>query len=166
MTQWQPEVFTLIGINLFLVLGLLTYLLGNRFPKALPYIYEAAALSGLGYLVFNKAYLVQTDENTRLGYSVAYLTMALTSVVTANFYLAASKRLWTIAKAWLGAFSFPSILVAVFFAIQYSSVQGSFSILNSHIGLMMLALGVGIGLTVSFSPETVKILHRGREVKQ
>lgn len=118
MTQLQPEIFTLIGINLFVVLGPLTYLLGNRFPKALPYIYEAAALFGLGHLMFSKAYLMQADENVRLGYSFAYFTVALTSVVAANLYLATAKGPWTIAKAWFGAFSFPSILVAVF--LSYS----------------------------------------------
>lgn len=166
MNQLQPEVFTLIGINLFLVLGLLTYLLGNRFPKLLPYVYEAAALFGLGYLVVSKAYLVQADENARFVYSFAYFTMALTSVVGANFYLATAKRLWTIAKAWLGAFSFPSILLAVFFVLQYSSVQGSFSALNSQTGLATLALAAGISLTVSFGPETANVLRRSKEVKQ
>src|SRR3989304_3390331 len=105
MTQLPPEVFTLIGINLFLVLSLLTYLLGNRFPKALPCVYQVAALFGLGYLVVSKTFSVQVEESTRFWYSFAYLTTALTSVVAANFYVAAEKRLWIIAKAWFGAFS-------------------------------------------------------------
>jgi len=166
MTQLPPEVFTLIGINLFLVLSLLTFLLGNRFPKALPYIYQVAALFGLGYLVVSKAFLVQVEESTRFWYSFAYLTTALTSVVAANFYLAAVKRLWTGARAWFGAFSFPSILVAVFFVFQYSSMQGGIFSLTPQIGLVCLAFAVGIGLTVTFSPATVKMLRRGKEVKQ
>ena len=166
MTQLPPEVFTLIGINLFLVLSLLTYLLGNRFPKSLPYIYQVAALFGLGYLMVSKAYLVQFEESTRFWYSFAYLATALTNVIAANFYVAAEKRLWTIAKAWSGAFSFPSILVAVFLVIQYNSMQGSIFPLTPQIGLVVLALAVGIGLTVSLSPATVKMLRRGREVKQ
>jgi hypothetical protein len=166
MTQLPPEVFTLIGINLFLVLSLLTHLLGNRFPKALPYIYQVAALFGLGYLVVSKAFLVQVEESTRFWYSFAYLTTALTNVVAANFYVAAEKRLWTIAKAWFGAFSFPSILVAVFFVFQYGSMQGSIFPLTPQISLVVLAFAVGIGLTVTFSPATVKMLRRGKEVKQ
>jgi hypothetical protein len=166
MTQLPPEVFTLIGINLFLVLSLLTHLLGNRFPKALPYIYQVAALFGLGYLVVSKAFLVQVEESTRFWYSFAYLTTAVTNVVATNFYVAAEKRLWTIAKAWFGAFSFPSILAAVFFVVQYGSMQGSIFSLTPRIGLVVLAFAVGIGLTVSLSPRTVKMLRRGREVKQ
>src|SRR4030042_1327566 len=163
MTQLPPEVFTLIGINLFLVLSMLTHLLGNRFPKALPYIYQVAALFGLGYLVAGRGYMMQVEESTRFWYSFAYLTTALTSVVTANFYVAAAKRLWIIAKAWFGAFSFPSILVAVFLVFQYSSMQGSIFSLTPQIGLVVLAFAVGIGLTVTFSPATVKILRNGTE---
>ncbi|MGB9134581.1 MAG: hypothetical protein WCC63_03205, partial [Candidatus Bathyarchaeia archaeon] len=147
MTQLPPEVFTLIGINLFLVLSLLTHLLGNRFPKALPYIYQVAALFGLGYLVVSKAFLVQVEESTRFWYSFAYLTTALTNVVAANFYVAAAKRLWTIAKAWFGAFSFPSILATIFFVFQYDSMQGSIFSLTPQISLVVLAFAVGIGLT-------------------
>jgi hypothetical protein len=166
MTQLPPEVFTLIGINLFLVLSLLTNLLGNRFPKALLYIYQVAALFGLEYLLISKAYLMQVEESTRFWYSFAYLTTALTSVVAANFYVAAEKRLWTIAKAWFGAFSFPSILAAVFFVVQYDSMRGSIFSLTPQIGLVVLAFAVGIGLTVSLSPRTVKMLRSGKEVKQ
>ena len=161
MTQLPPEVFTLIGINLFLVLSLLTFLLGNRFPKALPYIYQVAALFGLGYLVVNKAFLVQVEESTRFPYSFAYLTAALTSIVAANFYVAAVKRLGIIAKAWFGAFSFPSILAAVFFVVQFGSIQGSIFPLAPQIGLALLVLAVGIGLAVSLIPDTAKMLQRG-----
>ena len=166
MIQLPPEVFTLAGINLFLVLSLLTHLLGNRFPKALPYIYQVAALFGLEYLLVSKAYLMQVEESTRLWYSFAFLTMALTNVIAANLYVAAEKRLRTVAKAWFGAFSFPSILVAVFFVFQYSSMQGGILPLTPQIGFMVLALTVGIGLTVSLGPETAKILRRAKEVNQ
>jgi hypothetical protein len=166
MTQLPPEVFTLIGINVFLVLSLVTYLLGNRFPKTLLYIYQVIALFGLGYLLVSKAYFTQVEESTRFWCSFAYLTMALANVVAANFYVATAKRQWAVAKVWLGAFTFPSILVAIFTVFQYGSMQGSILLLTQQFGLMVLAFAVGIGLTVSFSPETAKTLRRGKEVEQ
>jgi len=44
MTQLLPEVFTLIGINLFLVLSLVIFLLDNSFPKVMSYVYQVVAL--------------------------------------------------------------------------------------------------------------------------
>jgi hypothetical protein len=166
MIQLTPEVFTLVGINLFLVLSLVTCLLGNHFPKVVPYIYQVVALFGLGLLVVSKTYLAQVEVSARFWCSFVYLIGALTNIFAANFYVAAAKKLWTAAKAWAGAFTFPSIAVAVFFVFQYGSVQGNIFLLAPQIGLMVLAFAVGIGLTVSFSPETAKMLRRGKEVKR
>ena len=160
--QLAPELFALIGINLFLVLSLLTYLFKSRFPKMLPYVYQIAAIVGLGILVISKGYLAYGGEYARLWCSFTYLTVALTNVVALSFYVAAVKRLWTIAVVWSGAVTFPSILVSAFFVSQYSSIQGGVFLPASQIGLLVLGLAVGMGLTVSLSLKRAKLLRRER----
>ena len=166
MVQLLPELFALIGINVFLVLSLLTYLLKSRFPKILPYVCNIAAIVGLGYLVIDKLlYVAYGEEYTRLWCSFAYLVVALTNVVAVNFYVAAVKRSWTIAGAWLGAVTLPSILISAFFISEYSLMQGGVFLPASQVGLLVLGSTLGMELIASLSLNRAKLLQRGKEVK-
>ncbi|TET19556.1 hypothetical protein E3J74_06685 [Candidatus Bathyarchaeota archaeon] len=49
-----PEFFALLATDLFLMLSLLTCLLDDRLPKAIPYIYQIAALMGYGHLLISR----------------------------------------------------------------------------------------------------------------
>jgi len=166
MTQLLPEVFTLIGINLFLVLSLVTFLLDNGFPKGQTYVYQVVALFGLGYLMSSNTYLASVENNTRFWLSFAYLIGALSSIVASNFHMAVTRRFGTIAKAWFGAFTVPSIMITLFFVSQFSPMQGGILLLTLQVGLMALALTVGIGLTALLNSETTRGLRKIREVKQ
>ena len=165
MTQLLPEVFTLIGINLFLVLSLVTHLLNSGFPKVMSLVYQVAALSGFGYLMFSKTYLINVDSNTRFWLSFAYLIGALNSIVTSNFHVAVIRN-FRFAKVWFGAFTVPSVMVTLFLVSQFSSVQGSILFLTPQISLMAFAFAVGIGLTALLNSETARELRKVWEVKQ
>jgi hypothetical protein len=163
----QPELFTLLGIDLFLLLSLLSCLLDERFPKAIPYIYQLAAIYGFGHLLISRNFLDMFGEYTRFWYSFLYLVIALANIVVVNIYFAVLKRQHTIAKIWSGAITFPSILVAIYFVMQYSSMQNSMPSIMLQISLLISACVIGISLIILARPEIIrKMLHKKKEVSR
>jgi hypothetical protein len=161
----HPEFFALLGIDLFLLLSLLSCLLDERFPKAIPYIYQVAAVYGFGHLLISRNFLDMFGEYTRFWYSFLYLVIALANIIAVNIYFALLKRQNTIAKIWSGAITFPSILVTIYFVMQYSSMQTSMSSIMLQISLLISASVMGISLIILTRPEIIrKLLHKKKEV--
>jgi len=161
----QPEFFALLGIDLFLLLSLLTCLLDERFPKPIPYIYQIAAIYGFIHLLISRNYLDMFGEYTRFWYSFLYLAIALANIVALNIYFAVLKRQYTISKIWSGALTFPSILVTVYFVTQYSAMQNSMPSIILQITLLISASALGISLSILASPGIIrKLLRRKKEV--
>jgi hypothetical protein len=163
----QPEFFALLGIDLFLLLSLLSCLFDEKFPKAIPYIYQLAAIYGFGHLLISRNFLDMFGEYTRFWYSFLYLAIALANIVAMNIYFALVKRQNTIAKIWSGAITFPSILVAVYFVVQYSSMQNSMPSIMLQISLLISACVMGMSLSILARPGFIrKLLQRKKEVIQ
>jgi small-conductance mechanosensitive channel len=157
----QPELFALMGIDLFLLLSLVTCLLDERFPKPIPYIYQIAAIYGFLHLLISRNYLDMFGEYTRFWYSFLYLAVALANVVAINVYFAVIKQQYTISKIWSGALTFPSILVTVYFVTQYSAMQNSLPSIVLQISLLISACALGIFLSILANPGIFrKLLHK------
>ena len=143
-----PELFALLSTDLFLLLSLLTCLLEERFPKAIPYVYQIAALAGFGHLLVSKEFLTTFSEYMRFWYSFFYLIVALANIIAINVYLGVSKKLWTLSKAWSGAVTFPTIAISVFFATNYGYAQGAqFPLLLLQVGLVASLLVMGLSIS-------------------
>ena len=156
-----PELFTLLSSDLFLMLSLLTCLLEERFPKAIPYVYQMAALMGFGHLLVSKMFLTVFGEYMRFWYNTSYLAIALANVVAVNLYLAVYKKRWTLAKIWSSAVTFPAVFISVFFVYNYSYVQ--WTTLPTAILHLVLALSVavlGISFAVILSPKLSRKFRR------
>ena len=123
--QIQPELFALAGVFLFLALSLLTYFGEDRFPRKLPYIYQAAASFGLLFLVVSRFVLPELEELTRLWYCFGYLIAVLANTIGTNIYLAVPKGQYKISRKWSAAVTFPSILISTYFVAQYGLTQTS-----------------------------------------
>lgn len=163
-----PEFFALLGLDLFLLLSLLTCLLDDRFPKAIPYIYQIAAVYGFGHLLISRNFLDMFGEYTRFWYSFMYLVIALANIVAVNIYFAVLKRQNTIAKIWSGAITFPSILITIYFLVQYSSMQTTMPSLILQTSLLISACAIGISLSIFATRARwgiiQKLLHKKKEV--
>ena len=120
-----PEFFALLSVDIFLLLSLLTCLMDDRLPKAVPYIYQIAALIGFGHLLVSKDFLLIFGDYMRFWYNFFYLIVALANIVAVNVYLAVEKKLWALAKTWAGAVTFPITVISVFFVSNYSFLQGA-----------------------------------------
>jgi hypothetical protein len=93
-----PEFFALLAIDLFLLLSLLTCLLEERFPNAIPYIYQIAALIGFGHLLVSRDFLMVFGQYMRFWYNFFYLMVALANIVAINVYFAVIKKMWTLRR--------------------------------------------------------------------
>jgi hypothetical protein len=162
-----PEFFALLSIDIFLLLSLLTCILEDRFPKAVPYIYQVAALVGFGHLLVSRDFLAVFGEYMRFWYNFFYLLVALGNIVAINLYLAVEKKTWALAKAWSGVVTFPLTLISVFFVSNYSYLQGAeFPTLILQVGLVISAVVMGVGISIFLSPDLLNKLRRKTEVNQ
>jgi hypothetical protein len=162
-----PEFFVLLGTDLFLLLSLLTCLLDSRFPKALPYIFQVAAVMGFGHLLISKEFLAIFGEYMRFWYSFFYLLVALMNIVALNVYLATSQKMWMLAKAWSGAVTFPSVMISVFFVSNYGYVSSAeFPLLLLQVGLVLAAMMIGVSAALFLNPDLLPKLRRRKEVNK
>jgi hypothetical protein len=149
-----PELFALLSSDLFLLLSLLTCLLEERFPKAMPYIYQAAALMGFGHLVVSKMFLTVFDLDLRFWYNFFYLAVGLANVVAINLYLAISKKTWVLAKAWSASVTFPTVFISIFFVYNYGYLQeATFPVLTVDLIFALSVVMLGIAVAVLLSPK-------------
>jgi len=160
-----PEFFILLAINLFLMLSLLACLLEERLPKAVAYIYQFAALAGYGNLLVSRSFFAVFNEYTRFWFSFTYLLVALANIIAINVYFAVSKKLWTLAKVWASAVTFPTVLISMFFVSNYSVMLGTeLPLLVLQIGLVLSAMFMGVCISIFLSPDLIKkwLTKRGR----
>jgi len=162
-----PEFFALLSVDIFLLLSLLTCLLDQKFPKAIPYIYQIAALIGFGHLLVSREFLATFGEYMRFWYNFFYLLVALANIVAINLYLAVERKAWELAKAWSGAVTFPITMIAVFFVSNYSYLQGvEFPTLILQVGFVISAVVMGISVSIFLSPDLLNKFRRKKEVTQ
>jgi hypothetical protein len=160
-TPIQPELFILLGIDLFLATSLLSCLLDKHFPWQLPYLYQVASLAGFGQLIVAKEFMAMFDAYMRFWFSLLYLVIALANIIAINAYLGIIKKMLNYAKAFLLTVTFPSFAVAAFFLASYSAVsthpiailpQTSWE--TAFIGIVALdTFVIGFGTYMFFKPK-------------
>lgn len=156
-----PELFAMLSSDMFLLLSLLTCLLEDRFPKAVPYVYQMAAVMGFGHLVVSRMFLTVFDEYMRFWYNLFYLAVALANVVAVNLYLAVSKKRWTLAKVWSSAVTFPTVFISILLVYNYSYLQGAtFPTLMLNLIVVLFVVILGISVSVVLSPKLFEKFRR------
>jgi len=97
----------------------------------------------------------------RFWYCFIYLLVALSNIVAVNIYFAVAKRLWTLAKLWSGAVTFPTVVISMFFVSNYTAVQEAvLPQLTLQIGLVVSALVMGVSICLLLSPEAMRNVFR------
>lgn len=109
---YPPELFILIGVNIFVAISLLTSLFDRPFPMAIPYVFQIAALAGFGQIWVNYAFLFSFVD-TRFWCSVLYLTVAVANTIAVNVYIAFYKRLLSAAGTFLGVVTIPTTFISL-----------------------------------------------------
>jgi hypothetical protein len=165
----KPEIFLLLGIDLFLAISLLLTLIDKHFPWQLPYLNQAAALAGFGQLIVSKEFTSFFDDYMRFWFSFLYIMVALGNIVAINIYLGYVRKIINHAKAFMLTVSFPSFAVVSFFMANYFDfAQHPFIILQqfspkiTFIGLIALDIFVlGLSIYLFFQPEMWRIITGG-----
>jgi len=116
-----PEFFTLLGIEIFLALSVLSGLLDRQLPSRLQYIFQG--LGGLGFAqLLVSIGMVSGPASTyqiRFWVSIVYLGFALSCVVGTNVYLFAGRRGATVASAFSSAVTVPFLMVSALFISSF-----------------------------------------------
>ncbi|UCH32719.1 MAG: hypothetical protein JSV05_04935 [Candidatus Bathyarchaeota archaeon] len=149
-----PEFFAFLSVDIFVALSLLTCLLDEHFPKALPYIFQAAALGGYVHILISREFLTIFGGDMRFWYCFIYLSVALATAIGLCLYLAVYKKQWTIAKLFSGAVVFPMLFVSGFFAFNYAGEIASTFVLQ--IAMLFSAIVLGVSISVLLSPQIVR----------
>ncbi len=147
-----PEFFALVATDVFLALSLLTCLVDQHFPKAVPYVYQIVALAGFGHLLVSRGFLTVFGEYMRFWYCLFYLLVAIANVIAVNLYLAISKKLWKLAKAFFGFVTAPVTSIAAFFVSDYAS-RATYPLVS----LPLIPLELAYAAIVSFDVAVIAI---------
>lgn len=115
---FPPELFVLVGVNVFVALSLLTSLLDGPFPQAVPYFFQIAALAGFGQIWVNYAFLFFFVE-ARFYSSILYLAVALIATVAVNLHIAINRNRLGAALAFLGSITIPTGFISFFSVSAY-----------------------------------------------
>ena len=162
-SELQPEFFSLLGINIFLALSLLTCLFEKNFPTAIPYVYQSAALFGFGQLWISKEFSQIFGHHMRFLYHSAYLSVAIVSITTINLYLAFLKKQKVLSWIYSGTVVLPTVAVSLFFISAYINdtpvplpVLPHAPLEMIYILLVPCAAVLGLGILTSVKPEVLK----------
>lgn len=129
--MFPPELFILVGVNIFVALSLLSSIFDEPFPTATPYIFQVAALTGFGQIWASFTFLYSFME-VRFWCSMLYLFVVVIGVAAVNLYIAINRRLVNAAGVLLGAFTIPTILIFFLLVSAYLNGLPVWMLVQSH----------------------------------
>src|SRR6267143_1212438 len=140
-----PEFFTLLGIEIFAAMSLMSVLLDRDIPSSAQWLFQGAAGLGLGQLVVTEGFGTNSViDSSRFWISIFYLTLSICSVAGLNVYLGAVRRKTAIASVFSGTITAPTASISALFVSSYlSGVDVSVTPLTS-VRLVVPALVVGL----------------------
>ena len=143
----------LLGIDIFLAMSLLSALLDDDMPSSLQYLFQGAALLGLGQLFVSRGFVeigifsVDPADVTRFWISVVYLASAVSNVLGLNIYLAAIRRRMTLASTFSGTVTVPTVMTSLFFVSSFVDTRGEVS-LTPTTGMILAIAALVSGLSI------------------
>lgn len=155
-----PEFFTLLGIEIFLSISVLSGLLDRQLPTRLQYIFQGMGGLGFAQLLVSIGMVsgLASTYQIRFWVGIVYLGFALSCAVGTNVYLFMGRRSATVAPAFSGAVTVPFLMVSALFI---SSFLGSRDVTFSPAGISTLAFLIVIASVSAFGflREFSKRLH-------
>lgn len=147
-----PEFLAVLGIDVFLILSILSCLF--EFPVFVQYVYHISAY--IGFLQLWIDYVFAFAEETRFLICVAYLLIGLANVIFLNGYVGCrdKKILWI--TSILCCVTIPSILVSVsavsFYVNRVAISLPSFPLISSEvIAAILLICGIVLATSIVLS---------------
>jgi hypothetical protein len=144
-----PEFFTLLGIEIFLAISVLSGLLDRQLPSRLQYIFQGLGGLGFAQLLVSVGMVsgLASTYQIRFWVSIVYLGFALSCVVGTNVYLFVGRRGATVASAFSSAVTVPFLMVSALFI---SSFLGSRDVTFSPAAISTLSFLIFIASASAF----------------
>ena len=144
-----PEFFTLLGIEIFVAISVLSGLLDRQLPTRLQYIFQGLGGLGFAQLLVSVGMLSGPPATYQIRFwvSIVYLGFALSCVVGTNLYLFLGRRGATVASAFSGSITVPFLMVSTLFI---SSFLGSRDVTFSPAAILTLAFLMVIASVSTF----------------
>ena len=143
----------LLGIDIFLAMSLLTALLEDELPSPVQYLFQGAALLGLGQLFMSRGFVdsgvftKDPADPTRFWISVIYLASAVSNVVGLNAYFAFVRHRMALATTFSGTVTVPTIMTSAFFITAFVGTGGEVGITPTSLSILGIAALIS-GLSV------------------
>jgi hypothetical protein len=148
-----PEFFMLSGIVIFLAMSLLSALLDDDLSSSLQYLFQVAAIVGLGLIFMSQGFINtgilgrDPTDIRRFSLSVVYLTSAVSSVIGLNAYLAVVRRKIALASIFSGTVTVPIVMISALFVSSFLGSGGAVSFTpTTMIVLAVSALVAGLSV--------------------
>ncbi len=167
-----PEFFMLLGIDIFLAMSLLSVLLDNDFPRKLQYLFQGAALIGLGQLFISQGFINggvfgrDPTDPTRFWVSIVYLSAAASSVVGLNIYLGFVRRRIALATAFSGTVTVPTVMTSLFFISIFIDTNGDVALTPTTIGILGVSVAVSAVSMFAFLRQAAKRLAGATQIRE
>jgi drug/metabolite transporter (DMT)-like permease len=157
-----PEFFVLLGIAIFLATSILSAFLDEDVPAILRYIFQAAAIAGLGILLISTT--GSRTSLTEFWIGIVYLSSATASEVGVNVYLAFVRRQAELSMTLSGIATLPLLAITATVVSSYLAPGGDVSLSPTTVMILVFA-AVGVCLSLSgFFRDAVKHILRGGTV--
>src|SRR5881397_2346312 len=111
-------------------MSLLIALFDFDMPSLFPYLFQGAAIIGLVQLFMSQSFINTgilsraATDGTRLSLSVVYLTVAVSTVVGLNVYLAVVRQKMALASVFSGALTMPIFMISALFVSSFLGSGG------------------------------------------
>lgn len=117
--MFPPELFILVGVNIFVFLSLLTSIFYEHFPRVVPYILHIGALVGFCQIWVNYTIFLSSTE-ARFWCSLSYLAVAQVIILLLNLYIfTKGRKLLNAAGVFLGSVTIPTLFTSFFLVSAY-----------------------------------------------
>jgi hypothetical protein len=155
-----PEFFIMLGIAIFIGTSLLSAILDEDLPWFLQYLFQGGATAGLGLLLSSQGTInigtlaPNSSDSLRFPIAIAYLSIAVTSMVGQNVYLMIARGKTALSSALMGIVTTPTIAVAAIFVSVYLTTNSEL-VLSAAIVVILTVAAVVMGLSLSpFVPDS------------
>ena len=85
---FPPQLFILLGVDVFLGGSVVAVIFDEHLPTALPYLFDFGSMIGFLQLVFVSRYITTYSVALQFYYCAAFAAVAVVSVLGANLYVA------------------------------------------------------------------------------
>ena len=162
-----PEFFTLLGIEIFAAMSLVSVLLDRDIPSSAQWLFQGAAGLGLGQLVVTEGFGTSSViDASRFWISIFYLILSVCSVAGLNVYLAVVRKKTAIASYLSGVdVRFTPLTIVILIVPALLVGVGAYGFLHKTFKRIGKSTGPALSPASSSAPVEMPKIHVPLDLK-